>query len=98
MIKSDTLSVIEERMPPRTAERRHYHEHSRQLFYILSGCATFELDGLIQILLAGQFIRVPPKAHHRIVNSQDEDLTFLVISSPVVNDDRVEIETGSESR
>ena len=37
LLKSDNLSVIQETMPPGTAEVPHYHRHSRQFFFILEG-------------------------------------------------------------
>ena len=40
------LSVIHERMPPGSSEARHYHERARQLFFVLSGTATLEVDGV----------------------------------------------------
>ena len=40
LLKSDSLSVIQERMPAGTAESRHYHEKSQQLFFVLSGEAN----------------------------------------------------------
>ena len=43
--RSASLSVIEERMPPGSAERRHLHEHATQFFYVLVGELTIELNG-----------------------------------------------------
>ncbi len=45
LLRTDSLSVIQERMPPGTGEQFHYHERAQQLFYILSGTGTFEVDG-----------------------------------------------------
>ncbi|MBU2949505.1 hypothetical protein KO493_02205 [Tamlana agarivorans] len=47
LVTSQTLSVIEELMPPKTQEKRHYHNLSQQFFRILRGKATFEIDGKI---------------------------------------------------
>lgn len=35
LVKTDDLSIIQERMPPGTAEKRHYHQHAQQFFFIL---------------------------------------------------------------
>ena len=35
LLAGDDLSVIEERMPPGTAEQRHSHVRARQFFYVL---------------------------------------------------------------
>ena len=45
LVRSERLSVIQERIPPNAAEKRHYHESAEQFFYVLSGVATMELDG-----------------------------------------------------
>jgi mannose-6-phosphate isomerase-like protein (cupin superfamily) len=92
LLKSDTLSVIQERMPPGTAEQLHFHQHAQQLFYILSGVASFELDGVIKIVGSGQSIHVAKNSKHRIANNGEEDLRFLVISEPKSHGDRVTYE------
>ena len=46
LLAGDDLSVIEERMPPGTAEVRHRHARSRQFFYVLGGTAMLELEGV----------------------------------------------------
>jgi quercetin dioxygenase-like cupin family protein len=44
LVAADGLSVIEERMPPGTAEVRHRHDVARQFFFVLSGALTLEID------------------------------------------------------
>ncbi|MDP9046551.1 MAG: cupin domain-containing protein [Bacteroidota bacterium] len=89
LLRSDTLSVIQERMPPGTAEKLHYHNSAQQLFYILSGTATFEVEGNIKSVTAGQSIHVPKSTKHRILNEGNNDLHFLVISEPKAHGDRI---------
>jgi mannose-6-phosphate isomerase-like protein (cupin superfamily) len=45
LVKRADLSVIHERMPPGACEVRHYHNRSRQFFFVLSGTATLEING-----------------------------------------------------
>ncbi len=47
LLKTNSLSVIQERMPPNTSEALHYHQKAQQFFYILLGQATFEMEGEI---------------------------------------------------
>ncbi len=89
LLHSDSLSVIQERMPPGTAEQMHYHERAQQLFYILSGKATFEVEGEVKLVASNQSIHISPKIKHRILNNSDTDLHFLVISEPKSHGDRV---------
>ncbi|MFE8702270.1 cupin domain-containing protein [Cytobacillus sp. FJAT-54145] len=89
LLKNDNLSVIHEKMPANTSERRHYHSKASQFFFILSGTATMELDGQFFIVLPQEGIEVPPLVPHQIFNKTDMDLEFLVISQPATRGDRV---------
>jgi len=83
------LSVIHERMPPGTAEVRHYHQSARQFFFVLSGLATMDVGGARHALRAQQGIEIAPGAPHQISNDSDADVEFLVISQPTTRGDRV---------
>lgn len=89
LLKSGSLSVIEERVPPGGAEARHYHEQAHQFFYVLSGRATMELPEETMTIGPRQGIAVPPKTPHRLLNQGDQDLFFIVVSSPLSHQDRV---------
>jgi len=94
LLLSDNLSVIQERMPPATSEQLHYHERAQQVFYILSGTATFEVEGQAQTVLTGQSIHITANTKHRIFNNGEADLHFLVISEPKTRGDRVNLGLG----
>lgn len=82
------LSVIEERMPPGSAEARHRHQRSRQFFRVLEGEAQLELDGVVHCLQAGDGLHVPPGAAHQMRNASAADVRFLVVSAPHSHGDR----------
>lgn len=82
LVRSDGLSVIEEKMPPGDSEVRHYHAHSRQFFYVLAGCATIECDGRDFALLLREGLEMPPGVPHKVCNRGTETLRVLVISQP----------------
>lgn len=88
LVKSKNLSVIEELMPPKTQEIKHYHKLSQQFFRILSGKATFENENQIVVIEKGNGIHIPPKTNHRIRNDELENLEFIVISEPTTRGDR----------
>ena len=88
LVKSESLSVIEELMPPKTHEKKHYHNNSQQFFRILAGKATFEIENEIIDVESGNGIHIPPKVKHRIRNDQSENLEFIVISEPTTRGDR----------
>jgi mannose-6-phosphate isomerase-like protein (cupin superfamily) len=89
LTKTSNLSVIQEKVPYGCSEIRHYHEYSEQFFYVLSGVATIEVAGEIYNLSAGSGIHVEAGAPHQLSNEQEQDLTFLVISTPPSHGDRV---------
>ena len=88
LVKSDNLSVIQEKMLPHTYEEKHYHEKAQQFFYILKGVATFEIDGEMISVNAGEGLSILPGVVHRIFNDTTNDLQFLVISQPTSRGDR----------
>lgn len=89
LLKSDSLSMIEERMPPGTSEARHYHEKAQQLFYILSGTASMVVEGAEYTIEALQSIHIKPGQQHQLINKSETDLCFLVISEPKSHGDRI---------
>ena len=93
LVKSHTLSIIQERVPSGCSEVRHLHKHAEQFFYILSGVATLEVDGVVNILSKNQGIHVPPDVVHQLKNEDNEDLVFIVTSTPPSHGDKIEIYT-----
>lgn len=93
--RSAGLSVIEERMPPGTAERRHLHQQATQFFYVLAGQLTLELAGVLHTLPPGTGYTVVAQTPHQVFNRGEEDVRFLVISEPPSHADRVTAEPAS---
>ena len=89
--RSESLSVIEERMPPVTAEQRHMHQRTTQFFYVLTGELTIELDCVEHLLQQGTGLTVPAQTPHQVFNRGREDARFLVISQPPSHGDRVSV-------
>ena len=88
LLKGDGLSVIQERVPPGKFEIKHFHHHSRQFFYILSGEATMVVNNERITLRAGQGIEIPPGTRHQFRNDSAAEVNFLVISCPKSHGDR----------
>ncbi len=89
LVKTPVLSVIEERMPPGTAEARHYHQKASQIFYVLSGALSIEVDGEVFELSARQSLPIAAGKSHQVQNLSAENVEFLVISHPPSHGDRV---------
>lgn len=87
-VRTPALSVIQERMPPGTAEVRHRHTHSRQFFFVLSGELAIEADGARHTLTGGIGVEIAPGVAHQVVNRGVVDAEFLVVSQPPSHGDR----------
>lgn len=91
LLKDSALSVIHERMPAGRAEQRHYHSTAQQLFFVLSGELTMELEGEHYVVSSGKGIPIPPQAKHQARNDSDNEVEFLVISQPTTRGDRTNL-------
>ncbi len=83
------LSVIEERMPPGTSEVRHMHQNAHQMFYVLEGVLSMDVEGVYHQLAAADAFHIPPGAQHLVRNDSGAPVRFLVISSPSSTGDRL---------
>ena len=88
LVNRPELSVIRERMPPGTSEARHFHTAARQFFFVLSGSALLEVDGVQFTLSAGEGLEVGSGSRHQLFNRADAPLEFLVVSQPHSHGDR----------
>ncbi|MGF9857635.1 cupin domain-containing protein [Priestia endophytica] len=91
LVNQQDLSIIHERMPPNTSEVRHYHTKSRQFFFVLTGTATLEINGVLENITPLEGVEVPSHVAYQMMNRSDEDVEFLVISQPTSKEDRVQI-------
>lgn len=87
---SDNLSVIQERVPKGSSEIRHLHNKAEQFFYILSGIATLEVGGVVHEIQPNEGFHVPAGIAHTLSNKHENDLEFLVVSTPPSHGDRVD--------
>jgi len=92
LLNTPGLSVIQETMPPHTAEVTHKHQKAQQFFFILKGTAVFEINYEQVEVKAGEGIHIEEECVHKIKNTSDENLEFLVISQPRAHGDRVVVE------
>ncbi len=89
LVNTPELSVIRERMPAGASEKRHFHNRSRQFFFILAGSVTMEIGDRREVLTVQQGLEIPPGLPHRISNESDHAVEFIVVSQPHAHGDRV---------
>ncbi len=92
LIKSAELSVIHEKMPPKTVEEEHYHRNSRQFFFILSGEAVMKTENGLVNLSQNEGIEIMPGLPHQMRNDSDSSVEFLVYSVPPSHGDRFPVQ------
>ena len=93
LLKRDDVSIIFERVPPGEAEVKHYHNASRQFFFILDGVGVIEFDNERVELKKHQGIEIAPQVAHKFRNDSASDVRFIVVSFPKSHGDRVLVRT-----
>jgi mannose-6-phosphate isomerase-like protein (cupin superfamily) len=88
-VDENSLSIKLEKMLPQTSEQKHYHEHVQQFFFITKGIANFEIDDENFIVKQNEGIHILPKQKHKISNTANEDLEFILSSQPSTVNDRI---------
>lgn len=77
LLKRDDMSVIQERVPAGGAEVMHYHNVSRQFFFILDGAGTMLFEDHQVTLNKGEGLEIQPQVKHQFKNQSNEDVHFL---------------------
>lgn len=92
LVNNENLSIIQERVPAGKSEVKHYHNISRQFFFILEGEGTIELPDKIVKLSKNEGLEIPPRTIHKFKNESNRDVIFLVISARKSHGDKIECE------
>ena len=66
-------------VPPGASIGRHTHERTEEIYYLLSGRATMDMDGHPREVAAGDLITTPLGASHGISNASEQFLTVFVV-------------------
>jgi mannose-6-phosphate isomerase-like protein (cupin superfamily) len=61
---------------------RHHHRVSEEIYYLVEGRGTMELDDDVREVAAGDAVLIPPGAWHRITASPDGPLRLLCGCAP----------------
>ena len=86
LMHTDRQSLAEAIVDAGQATERHYHALSEELYSIVDGRGTLELDGDVRDVHAGDTILVPPGAWHTI-RGGDEGVRFLCCCTPPYSHD-----------
>ena len=66
----------------------HTHKVQEQIYHVLEGDGLMEIAGNNHVVRKHDFIFLPPGVEHAISNTGLVDLIFLVITSPVTDDEQ----------
>lgn len=63
--------------------RPHYHKRSTELYYVLDGAGTIELDGIEHPVRSGSMVHIPPG----VVHGAKGRMRVLVVGIPDIAED-----------
>jgi len=91
LLNTNSLSIIQEKMPPKTEESLHFHSKAQQFFFILKGTATFEVNKKSYEVKENNGFHILSNEIHKVYNKSDKDLEFIVVSEPKSHGDRTNV-------
>ncbi len=72
---------------PMAHVQEHVHQVQEQIYHVLQGVGRLTLDDKSVLLRADDYVFVPPGVRHGFTNNGTVPLVFLVITTPVEDDE-----------
>lgn len=63
-------------------KKPHYHKRTMEFIYVVEGKGFISLDGKLDSIEAGDWIRIPAGISHNLINESPEDMVVLAVCSP----------------
>lgn len=87
-------SLAEARLPVGASTTPHFHPRTEEIYYILEGTGSMQIDDETRDIGPGDAIAIPPGATHQITNTSDQVMKFLCCCAPAYeHDDTVLMES-----
>ena len=86
-IHSPAQSLAEATLVPGQSTRRHYHAFSEEIYLLISGDGTMELDGETREVRQGDAILIPPGAWHELQAGPNGVRLLCCCVPPYLHDD-----------
>lgn len=80
-------SLAEATLEPGQGTRRHYHRLAEEIYLIVEGSGTLEVDGETAEVVSGDAILIPPGAWHELVAGSDGVRLLCCCVPPYAHDD-----------
>jgi len=75
------------RYAPEAYVADHVHKIQEQIYHVLEGEGCLMLNGRTVLLQRDDYVWIPPGVNHSFTNPRPDPLVFLVITSPVEDDE-----------
>ena len=72
---------------PKAYVEKHSHRVQEQVYHVIEGEGLMRIAGKDHVVRRHDFIYLPPGVEHAIENTGLVDLVFLVVTSPVSDDE-----------
>jgi quercetin dioxygenase-like cupin family protein len=79
---NDALSCMFHTVPPMTGPPLHQHQHEDELFYVIEGEVTFQIDGKRTLAKAGSTLFAPRLSVHAFQNFTQTTARLLITLTP----------------
>ena len=79
---TEAQSLAEATLEPDQATERHYHRVTEEIYFVLKGSGTLEVDGETRTVRPGDAVLIPPGAWHTLENTGTSELRILCACSP----------------
>jgi mannose-6-phosphate isomerase-like protein (cupin superfamily) len=90
-LHTEQQSLAEATLAPHKATQRHYHALSEEIYLLLDGGGTMDVDGVVREVGPGDAVLIPPGAWHEITAGA-EGVRFLCCCAPPYSDDDTHFE------
>jgi len=81
-LHSPAQSLAEATLTPGQSTMRHYHALSEEIYLLIGGAGTMEIDGESRLVVEGDAILIPPGAWHELRAMGDRPLRILCFCAP----------------
>ena len=79
---TELQSLAEATLEPSEATERHYHREMEEIYFVVKGSGTMEVDGETQTVRPGDAVLIPAGAWHQLENNGSSELRILCCCAP----------------
>jgi len=87
-------SLAEATLAPGQSTQRHRHIETEEIYYVLDGSGTMEIDAETRPVGPKDAVAIPPGSRHKLTNTGENALVFLCCCCPAYSHDDAEMDEG----